>query len=77
MIEPEMSTTTLLNFDKDTGTITIAEALAEIHRTRRQLDRFEHLPQGSGRAVSPEDAALLRCKCDALEEKLIRLLSTD
>ena len=77
MIEPEMSTTTLLNFDKDTDTMTIAEALEEIHRTRRQLERFEHLPQASGRTVSPKDAVLLRGKCDALEEKLNRLLSTD
>ncbi len=77
MIEPHMSSNALLKFDKDTDTMTIAEALEEIHRTRRQLDRFEHLPQASGRTVSLKDAALLRSKCDALEEKLNRLLATD
>jgi len=72
-----MSATAMHSFDKDVKTITIGEALEEIRRTRRQLDRFEHLPHSSGHTIRPENAALLRRECDALEAELNSLLSSD
>jgi hypothetical protein len=42
--------------DKDIEMITIAQALKEIQRTRRQVDRFEHLPRASAQTISREDA---------------------
>jgi hypothetical protein len=75
--DSDMAPASLHTFDKDIEMITIAQALEEIQRTRRQVHRFEHLPHASSQTISPEDASALRRECDALEAKLNRLLSTD
>jgi hypothetical protein len=57
------------------ATMTFAECRAFIERTRRQLDRFESLPNPSGHRIAPEDAARIRRKCDELEADINRSMS--
>jgi hypothetical protein len=59
---------TVLRFAEPTGTMTFAEGLSFIERTRRQLDRFSMaLPHGEAKRIAPLDEATLRCLCDELE----------
>jgi hypothetical protein len=67
----------IIGFSEPTASCTIAEALAFIERTRRQVDRFERLPRAAGQSISPEDAATLHRQCDELEADIKRLLSPD
>jgi hypothetical protein len=63
-----MSDSQVIHFGETTRTMTYAEGLAFIERTRRQLDRFvTALPHTQGESISPGDAAAIRAKLDALE----------
>jgi hypothetical protein len=53
------------------------DLLRYVDRTRRQLDRFEELPDGHSRRIAPDDAARIRVMCDKLEADIIKGLSTD
>ena len=70
-----MSASNVLGFSETTGTMTFAEGLAFIERTRRQLDRFDALPHAPDEAIAPEDAAAIRRQCDELEADISRSLS--
>ena len=70
-----MSRSTVLSFSETTATMTFAQGLAFIERTRRQLDRFDALPHGPGETISPEDAAAIRQQCAELEVDINRSLS--
>jgi hypothetical protein len=52
--------------------MTIADALAFIERTRRQVDRFNVLPRAPDQWITPEDAADIHRQCDELEADLKR-----
>jgi hypothetical protein len=67
-----MSRSTVIVFSEPTATMTFAEGLAFIERTRRQLDRFDVLPHAPGEAIAPEDAAAIRRQCDELEADINR-----
>jgi hypothetical protein len=71
-----ISRSTVLGFSETTATMTFAEGLVFIERTRRQLDRFDALPHAPGEAISPEDAAAIRQQCDELEADIRRSLAT-
>jgi hypothetical protein len=60
---------------ENTGTMTFAQALAFIERTRRQIDRFDDLPHAPGQTIAPDDAAAIRRMCDELEADINRYLS--
>jgi hypothetical protein len=70
-----MSASKVIAFSETTGTMTFAEGLAFIGRTRRQLDRFGDLPRAPGQMVAPDDAAEIRRMCDDLEADINRSLS--
>jgi hypothetical protein len=70
-----MSPSTVIPFSEITATMTTAEGLTFIERTRRQLDRFDALPHAPGQAIAPEDAADIRRQCDELEADINRSLS--
>jgi len=70
-----MTRSTVLGFSENTATMTFAEGLAFIERTRRQLDRFDALPHAPGEVIAPEDAAAIRRQCDELEADINRSLS--
>jgi hypothetical protein len=53
------------------------DLLRYVARTRRQLDRFEELPDGHSRRIAPDAAARIRVMCDELEADIIKGLSTD
>ncbi len=73
-----MCAANVLGFSEPTNTMTIADGLAFIERTRRQLDRFDHaLPHDEGQSFDPEEAAAIRGICDRVEADLHRLLSID
>jgi hypothetical protein len=61
---------------ENTGTMTFAQGLAFIARTRRQLDRFDNLPDASQRTIAPESAAKIRRLLDELEADINQSLST-
>jgi hypothetical protein len=66
--EVSMPASTVLEFSEPTKTMTFAEGLAFIERTRRQLDRFDTaLPHEEGKAIDPAEAATIRRKLDELE----------
>ncbi len=70
-----MSASTVVGFSEPTETMTIAEGLAFIERTRRQLDRFDAaLPHDEGKSIDPEEAAAIRSICDKVEADINRLL---
>jgi len=62
----------VIGFSKKTATMTIADALAFIERTRRQVDRFNVLPRAPDQWITPEDAADIHRQCDELEADLKR-----
>ena len=70
-----MSASNVLGLSETTGTMTFAQGVAFIERTRRQLDRFDDLPHARGEAIAPEDAAAIRRQCDELEADISRSLS--
>jgi hypothetical protein len=70
-----MSRSTVLGFAKNTATMTFAEGLGFIERTRRQLNRFHALPHRPGETISSEDAAAIRQQCDKLEADINRSLT--
>jgi hypothetical protein len=73
-----MSASNVLGFSEPTKTMTIADGLAFIERTRRQLDRFDTaLPHDEGKTFDPEEAAAIRKICDKVEADLHRLLGMD
>lgn len=47
------------------------DLLRYIERTRRQLDRFDALPDGHARSIDPDAAARIRKMCDELESDII------
>ena len=70
-----MSASTVLGFSEPTETMTIADGLAFIERTRRQLDRFgAALPHDQGKFIDPEEAAAIRAICNKVEADINRLL---
>jgi hypothetical protein len=76
MQEALMERSNLLGFSENTGTMTFAQGLSFIERTRRQLDRFDALPHAPGETIAPEDAAAIRRQCDELEADITRSLSS-
>jgi hypothetical protein len=71
-----MARSTVLGFSETTATMTRAEGLAFIERTRRQLNRFDALPHAPGETISPEEAAAICQQCDELEADIRRSLTT-
>ncbi len=70
-----MPASSVVTFSETTCTMTFAQGLMFIERTRRQLDRFDALPLAPGEALAPEDAAEIRRQCDELEADINRSLS--
>jgi hypothetical protein len=65
-------------FSEPSDTMTFAEGLTFIERTRRQLDRFDvALPHDEGKTIDLEEAAAIRRLCDNVEADIHRLLGTD
>jgi hypothetical protein len=64
-----MSATTVLRFSENFDTMTFPECLAFIERSRRQIDRLEHLPQKPGE-VDREELASIRQGLDDLERRI-------
>jgi hypothetical protein len=71
-----MSRSTVLGFSETTATMTFAEGIAFLERTRRQLDRFDNLPHAPAETISPEDAKVIRQQCEELEADIRRSLAT-
>ena len=57
-------------FLPDFESMTVDDLRAYIARSRRQLERFEHLPGGAANPIDPEEAAIIRRLCDELEASL-------
>ena len=55
--------------------MTLADGLAFVERTRRQLDRFSELPHRPGASIAPDDEASIRKICDELEADIHGLLA--
>ena len=73
-----MAASTVITFSEPATTMTVAEGLAFIERTRRQLDRFDTaLPHDEGKTIDPEEAAAIRRLCDKVEADIHRLMGTD
>jgi hypothetical protein len=70
-----MTTSDIIPFSENAGTKTFEQGRAFIARTRRQLDRFDRLPDADKRNVSPEEASAIRRLCDELEADIARHLS--
>jgi hypothetical protein len=64
-----MAATNVLRFSENVDTMTFPECLAFIERSRRQLNRLEHLPKNEGPGDAAEIAAILR-DLDALEHRI-------
>ena len=63
-----MSSSKVIRFGETPATMTYAEGLAFVERSRRQLDRFkEAIPRPGGETIAPEDAADIRRLLDDLE----------
>jgi hypothetical protein len=73
--EAFMATSNVIGFSENVGTMTFAEGLAFIERTRRQIDRFDALPHAAGETIDRRDAAEIRRQCDELEADINRSLS--
>jgi hypothetical protein len=52
------------------------DLLRYIDRTRRQLDRFEKLPDGHANRKEPDTVANIRRMCDELEADIVKGLTT-
>jgi hypothetical protein len=65
----------VVSLAEPTLTMTFAEGLAFIERTRRQLDRFDELPHTPDWTIRLEDAAKIRGMCDDLEGDIRKSLS--
>jgi hypothetical protein len=57
-------------FLPDFDSMTVDDLRAYIDRSRRQLDRFEHLPGGAENPIDPDEAAIIRRLCDEIEAGL-------
>jgi len=66
----------VIGFSEPTGTMTFAEGLSFIERTRRQLDRFDAMPHAPGESIAPDEAAAIRRMCDKVEADINRMLGT-
>ena len=64
-----MSASTVLRFSENFDTMTAPECLKFIERSRRQIDRLEHLPQKPGDA-DLEELTSIRQGLDALEKRI-------
>ncbi len=64
-----MATSNVLRLSEDFDTMTFPECLAFIERSRRQLNRLEHLPKEEGAVDSEEIASILR-DLDELEQSI-------
>lgn len=71
-----MPAPSVIGFSKPTGTMTFADGLAFIDRTRRQLDRFDLLPHAPDQSITPQDAADIRRQCDELEADILNYLNS-
>lgn len=73
-----MQAAKVISLSENFDTMTFAEGLSFIERTRRQLDRFEEaLPHDEGKSIDPAEAAEIRRRCDALEASIRKSLSGD
>ena len=71
-----MPASSVLTLSENFDTMTFAEGLSFIERTRRQLDRFDDaLPHADGKSIDPAEAAEIRRRCDELEVSIRRSLS--
>jgi hypothetical protein len=75
-IETETSAE-IFEFRPPAGHASQGDLLRYIERTRRQLDRFEQLPDGQTKRIDPHAAARIRCMCDDLETDILTGLSTN
>lgn len=64
-----MSTANVLRFSENFDTMTFGECQAFIDRSRRQIDRLEHLPQEPG-ALDREELMSIRQGLDDLEQRI-------
>ncbi|HTV53582.1 MAG TPA: hypothetical protein VMI06_01565 [Terriglobia bacterium] len=64
-----MSELNVLRFSENFDTMTVDECLAFIERSRRQINRLEHLPQKPGKVDRKELTSIL-CGLDALEKRV-------
>ena len=64
-----MCASTVLRFNESFNTMTTRECMAFIERSRRQIDRLEHLPRSPGEA-DREELASIRVGLDALEKRV-------
>lgn len=71
-----MPASNVVGFSETTETMTFADGLAFIDRTRRQLDRFDALPHAPGESIAPEEAAAIRRICDKVEADIREMLGT-
>ena len=71
-----MSASNVLRFSENFDTMTAPECLSFIERSRRQIDRLEHLPQKPGDA-NLEELASIRQGLDALEKRVLSQSAND
>jgi hypothetical protein len=64
-----MGTSTVVRFSENFDRMTAPECLAFIERSRRQIDRLEHLPRQPGE-VDSDELASIRKNLDALEKRV-------
>jgi hypothetical protein len=64
-----MSASNVLNLSENFDTMTAGECLKFIERSRRQIDRFERLPQKPSE-IDREEFASIRAGLDALEKRV-------
>jgi hypothetical protein len=64
-----MPASNVLILSENAGSMTFPQCLAFIERSRRQLKRFEHLPQ-NGAATDAEEIASILQDLDALERSI-------
>jgi len=67
--ESFMPSAAVLRFNENFDTMTFAEGFAFIERSRRQIDRLEHLPQKPGE-IDRQELASVRQGLDDLEKRL-------
>jgi hypothetical protein len=71
-----MSARNVLRFSENFDTMTAPECLKFIQRSRRQIDRLEHLPQKPGKA-DLDELASIRLALDALEKRVLSQPAND